>query len=574
MAEQTLRGLPASPGVAVGPVWPFPVDVRSPAARPVESVDEERRRLRAASDAAVADLEELLASGDERLTDDDLAIFEAHRMIVEDPELAQRVEREIAGGESAEAAWTSGIEAYVEILESLDNETLRARAADVRDVGRRVLRHLSGAPARLDQPGEPSIVVAEDLTPSDTIDLDPDRVLGFATQRGGPTSHASILARRMGVPAVVGLGKQLGGVAAGAQVILDGAEGTLVVAPDVATAEAARSRREHWLRARGAAAEMARAGTPRTRDEVAVEVAANVGSLADAEQAAASGADGIGLLRTEFLYMGRDTAPDEDELTGVLRRIIDAAGGGLVVVRTLDVGGDKPHPFLPMTEEANPFLGVRGIRLSRAHPTMLETQVAAVLRAAAGARLGIMFPMVATVDEVVWARGVVDEAASRLAPEHRPSELQVGIMVEVPSAALLADRLAPEMDFFSIGTNDLAQYTLAADRTNPAVAAMADGLHPAVLRLIGMVAAAGNRHGIWVGVCGELAADVAAVPLLIGLGVRELSVNPISVPEIKLEVTRWDSEEAASLAEQALALGSGDEVRELVAGHRGESGDG
>lgn len=569
MTERTLRGLPASPGVAIGPAWRYSRTSPEPEARPATSPDEEGRRLREAQAEAVTELERLAAGGDPRLGDEDRAIFEAHRLMIEDPDLSHRVEQRIAEGMSAETAWSTAVEDYAEVLGALDSEVLRERAADLRDVGHRVMRRLVGEPAGIDQPAEPSIVIAEGLTPSDTVELDPERVLGFATQGGGPTSHATILARRMGVPAVVGLGEALGEVEPGAEVVLDGTAGTVTLGADPETVRAAVGRRQQWLQGRSAAAEAAQRGPGRTRDGVTVEVAANVGGVTDAEEAARVGADGIGLLRTEFLYVGRDEAPDEEELVEAFGTIFRLAGEGLVVVRTLDLGGDKPLPYLSMGAEPNPFLGVRGIRLSRERPRLMKVQVRAMLRAAAGVRLGIMFPMVSTVEEARWAAAMVHQSVSGLPAEERPAQLQVGIMVEVPSAALLADRLSPLVDFFSLGTNDLAQYTLAADRTNPGVAGMADGLHPAVLSLIKSVADAGARHGIWTGVCGEVAAERAAVPILIGLGVRELSVNPVSVAEVKLELSRWDSGEAARLALRALGLGSGQEVRELVAEHRG-----
>lgn len=570
-AERLLAGLPASPGVAVGPAWLFaahdehdePVD-----AAPAGTPDEESASLSAARAQAAAELDALVSQGDARLTQDDLSIFEAHRLIAEDPELTTLVEGRIATGESAASAWQAAVDEYAGVLAGLDNSTLAERAVDVRDVGRRVLRILTGATSGIEHPDIPSILVADDLMPSDTIDLDGSIVLGFATKGGGPTSHATILARRLGVPAVVAVGDALADVVAEASLVLDGSAGTLTLDPSEATVAAATDRRAAWLSARDAARQAAAGGVASTTDGRHIEVAANVGGIEDAKEAVESGADGIGLLRTEFLYLGRASAPSEEELTETFRTIIDLMGDGLVVARTLDVGGDKPIPYIHAAHEDNPFLGVRGIRLSREEPEILAVQLRSLLRAAAGKRLAIMFPMVATIDDVEWGRQQVDSAAASLHADDQPAELQVGIMVEVPSAALLAGRLAPLVDFFSIGTNDLVQYTFAADRTSSAVAGIGDALDPAVLKLIAMVCEAARAEGRWVGVCGESASDLDAVPVFVGLGVTELSAHPIAVPEVKVEVTRWAATATEDLASRALGLPDAAAVRALVARER------
>jgi phosphoenolpyruvate-protein phosphotransferase len=409
------------------------------------------------------------------------------------------------------------------------------------------------------------IVVADDLLPSETVRLDPQRVLAFVTEGGGPTAHAAILARRLGVPAVVAVGSALRAVPDGATLLVDGEAGWVEIEPAPEVIRQAQARQARW-QAERAQAEAAAHEPALTRDGVRIEVAANVGSLEDAREAFRRGADAIGLLRTEFLYLERTAAPTEEEEVAAYRALLEAMGGKPVVVRTLDVGGDKPLPYLPMPSEPNPFLGVRGVRLSRQHPDLLRRQLRALLRAGAGFPLRIMFPMVSTVEEIRWLRALLDEVRAALAREGvpLPEDLQVGMMVEVPAAALLAEHFRPWVDFFSIGTNDLTQYVLAADRTNPAVAGMADGLHPAVLRLIRQVTAAAEGTGKWVGVCGELAGDLQAVPVLIGLGVRELSVNPVRVPEVKAAVRRWSLQEAQALAEAALAQEDAPAVRRLV----------
>ncbi|WP_448605324.1 phosphoenolpyruvate--protein phosphotransferase [Thermoflexus hugenholtzii] len=563
--SRRLQGLPASPGVALGPAWWFRRAKRGPLRARGEDPAVERARLEAARQQAAAELAALQEANRDRLPPEELAIFEAQTLMLQDPELLAQVEAALAEGASAEAAWSQAVEAFAARLAALPDPYFQARAADVRDVGNRVLRHLMGAPEEPTMPAHPVIVVADDLLPSETVHLDPQRVLAFVTEGGGPTAHAAILARRLGIPAVVAVGSALRAVPDGATLLVDGEAGWVEIEPAPEVIRQAQARQARW-QAERAQAEAAAHEPALTRDGVRIEVAANVGSLEDAREAFRRGADAIGLLRTEFLYLERAVAPTEEEEVAAYRALLEAMGGKPVVVRTLDVGGDKPLPYLPMPSEPNPFLGVRGVRLSRQHPDLLRQQLRALLRAGAGFPLRIMFPMVSTVEEIRWLRALLDEVRAALAREGvpLPEDLQVGMMVEVPAAALLAEHFQPWVDFFSIGTNDLTQYVLAADRTNPAVAGMADGLHPAVLRLIRQVTAAAEGTGKWVGVCGELAGDLQAVPVLIGLGVRELSVNPVRVPEVKAAVRRWSLQEAQALAEAALAQEDAPAVRRLV----------
>ncbi|HEV2281485.1 MAG TPA: phosphoenolpyruvate--protein phosphotransferase [bacterium] len=565
MTGPRLTGLPASPGIAAGPAWRYERRRVEIVRHTGDNPGAEQQHLESAVAAAAAELDAVIDAQQARLTKGVAAIFEAQRLMLADPGLLARTRQAIAGGASAEAAWRASIEHTAAALEALPGPVFRARAADVRDVGERVLRRLLGIAEQAVSPDAPVVVVAEDLTPSDTVGLTAGRVLGLCTSGGGPTSHVAILARRLGVPAVVGLGAGLTAVANGVTLLVDGTNGVVVVEPDraaMAEADAARS----VARAAEAAAEAGADAPAVTRDGVRIEVAANVGGVADAEAAARARADGIGLLRTEFLYLDRKTAPDEQEQVAAYRAIIDAVPGKSVVVRTLDVGGDKPLPYIPLPPESNPFLGLRGVRVARRHPELLRRQLRAILRAGSGRAIRIMFPMISTVEEMRALREVVDDVRRQLAREDHQgcADLQVGMMVEVPSAALLAERFAPWVDFFSIGTNDLAQYTMAADRTNSAVAALADGLEPGVLRLIRMTAEAGAAAGKWVGVCGELAGDAAAVPVLIGLGVVELSMNPPAIPAIKAEVRRWTMKDAQETARRALALESARAVRALL----------
>ncbi|MGO9293141.1 MAG: phosphoenolpyruvate--protein phosphotransferase [Streptosporangiaceae bacterium] len=557
-----LTGLAASAGLAAGParhlrqqVPPVP---RDPAADPAaelarldEAVAAVRREVTAARDAVAGRTH----GGYEA------EIFEAHLLFLQDEALLGPARKLIAGGRNAADAWDCALAAVLADWQGLADEYQRARAADVQAIRSQVLGHLLGAP-RAAVTGS-GVLVAEDLTPAQTAGLDPAVVRGIATAHGGPTAHAAILARALGIPAVVGLGAALLAVPEGTTLLLDGERGTAQVAPspdDVTAAEqAARRRAAAGDQARQRAAEPAV-----TADGMTVEVAANAGSADDVRQAVAAGADGIGLLRTEFVFLGSADMPTEREQEAVYREIAQVLAGRPLIVRTLDVGADKPLAYLPRDPEPNPALGERGIRLGLARPELLLPQIRAVALVAADYPVKLMFPMVATRTEVDAALALVAQATAGLPGEG--AGLEVGIMVEVPAAALSAPALADSVSFFSVGTNDLAQYTLAADRAAAAaaVAGLADALHPAVLALIGQAAAAATAAGRWTGVCGEVAADPLAVPVLLGLGVRELSVSARSVPAVKQAVRGVRLDAARELAAQAVRLPSAAAVRDLV----------
>ncbi len=488
----------------------------------------------------------------------DSAIFDAHLLFLQDEALLEPARRLIGEGRNAADAWDSAVACVLTAWRGLVDEYQRARAADLESVRDQVLGHLLGTPrAAVLGPG---VLIADDLTPAQTAGLDPAVVSGIATASGGPTAHAAILARALGIPAVVGLGPALLAVPEGTPLLLDGERGTALVAPPpdavAAVAQNAGRRRAAAGRARQRAA-----GPAHTGDGTVVEVAANAGSVQDARLAVAAGADGIGLLRTEFVFLGSAAMPTEDEQEAVYREIAQILAGRPLIIRTLDVGADKPLAYLPRDPEPNPALGQRGIRLGLARPDLLLPQIRAVQRVAADYPVKLMFPMVATAAELDAALALVAQAAASQAGAAAPD---VGIMVEVPSAALAAAALAGSVSFFSVGTNDLAQYTLAADRAAAAVAGLADALHPAVLALIGQAAAAGAAAGRWTGVCGEVAADPLAVPVLLGLGVRELSVSARSVPAVKQAVRAVHMEAARELAAQAVRLPSAAAVRDLV----------
>lgn len=561
-----LKGIPAAPGLAAGPPFVLEEERLEAPRREGQDPAAEQARLNEAVRAIQASLEALRERIESEASSQEAAIFEAHAMMLLDPALHGRARKAMEGGLNAEAAWMEAVEFFADQLAALPDPTLSARAADVRDVGRRVLRMLLGlGEAATPKLAEPSVILARDLAPSQTAGMERGKVLAFCTAEGGPTSHTAILARALGLPAVVGLGPAILQGPFGRQILVDGDTGEVTFCPDDDACQSFEVRMQGAHRR--ALEERQAAGQPVvTSDGRAIEIVANVGSPEDAAGAVEFGAEGIGLLRTEFLYLDRRTAPGEDEQVEAYRRILEPMGGRPVVARTLDVGGDKPLPYLDLGHEANPFLGWRGLRMCLERPEVFLVQLRALLRAGAGHDLRIMFPMVATLEEVQRARAMLDQARQQLRQDglEAAESPQVGIMVEVPSAAVLADRLAPHVDFFSIGTNDLTQYTLAAERTNDRVAHLTDALHPSVLRLIRQVVEAAHAHGRWAGVCGELAGDPAGAVVLLGLGIDELSMAAPLIPRVKSVLRRWSAAGARRLAEQALDQDSAAAVRALV----------
>jgi multiphosphoryl transfer protein len=554
-----LIGVSASPGLAVGKVFRLrreEIQVEEEGGDP----HKERRRLDDALDMAKVQLEALQAQLHGQADPAKAAIFAAHQELLEDPDMMDIAESAIAKGKSAAFAWQRAYTTHAERLAQLRNALLAGRANDLRDVGRRVLGIITGQP--VEEPALPpeTILIAEELTPSDTANLDRTRVLGFCTVGGGATSHVAIIARALDIPAMAGIEPRALDIEDGTPVILDGTRGTLRLDPDPQEIGRIKALKEKSAAKREA--DLAAADQPAvTGDGHRVEVVANIGGEEDARKAVEMGAEGVGLLRSEFLYLERSTAPTEDEQYQIYDDISAALDGRRMIIRTLDVGGDKPLPYMPLPREENPFLGVRGIRIALDRPEILRTQVRAILRVAKTRRLGIMFPMISTLDEIRSVKGVLDEERDKLG---RRDSIEVGIMVEVPSTAVMAAQFAKEVDFFSIGTNDLTQYTLAMDRGHPALASKADGMNPAVLRLIAQTIEGAHANGKWVGVCGGIAGDLQAVPILVGLGVDELSVSVPSVPAVKAEVRRRTLEECKALAQQALAQDTAADVRELV----------
>ena len=563
--------VPASPGIAVGPAQRW----RSsrPAGTYASSDDPatEWQRLESARASVREAVQRTRSRTAAVVGEQEAGVFDAHLLLLDDDEVLGGSRRRIDAGEPAAQAWLSSVAAVEEAFAQLADPYLRQRAEDVRAVGEQVRDALlardgagqerAGADGRgPGAGGAPVVLLAADLTPAEAAALDPARVAGLVLAEGSPTSHAAILVRGLGIPAVVGAGHAVLDTADGALVALDGATGELAVGADADVLARLRERADQLEGAARTAA--GRSAEPaRTSDGVLVHVAANVGSLEDARLAAQHGADGAGLVRTEFLFLGRDRAPDVEEQEAVYRSLAEALGGRRMTLRTLDVGGDKPLAYVAVPAEANPFLGLRGLRLSLAVPGLLADQLLAVVRLARETPVSVMFPMVSTVDELLAARCELDAAVARVGGG-TPSGLRVGMMVEVPAAALKTPAFARHVDFFSVGTNDLTQYALAAERGNPGVAALSDAFDPGVLRLVAAVCAgAGSAE---VAVCGELAADPAAAGLLLGLGVRELSVAPRAVPLVKQAVREVATPSAAQRAAQALSAPDAAGVRALL----------
>jgi phosphocarrier protein FPr len=554
--------LPASPGIGVGPAWLLNPSVEVPAEPPGDPAVQ-WRRLREALAAVRREIQRLRTRAVREIGDADAAIFDAHLLLLDDTALLDEA-RSRLDREGAAPAWAAAVAQAEGQFEALSDPYLRARAADVRAVGDQVLRALLGVrelSGGLSGMPPSAVVVAPDLTPAQAAQLDPERIAAVVMAFGSPTAHSAILARARGIPALVAAGERVLELPAGTVLAVDGGRGELVIDPtsEVRAEFAARAERE----AARAGEALARAGEPAvTRDGVTVVVAANVGSLDDARTAAAGGAEGAGLVRSEFLFLHRAAAPDVEEQEKAYLAIAEAMHGNRITLRTLDVGGDKPLDYVPMPAEANPFLGVRGLRLLLARPQLFRDQLVAIVRVARRTPVSVMFPMVSAVSELLEARAVLDDVVRREGGSW-PSGLEVGIMVEVPAAALKARAFAPHVDFLSIGTNDLTQYTLAAERGNDATAALGDPLDPAVLHLVAATCAAAGPDTL-VAVCGELAADERAVGVLVGLGVRELSVSPLAVPAVKQAVRDVDVASARELAIRALEVEGPDAVRQLL----------
>lgn len=565
MSERTLNGVGATPLSGIGTVvWYRPdADLELPELPSLKAVDTDtqQERFENTRDQARNELETERDRAAERVGTDEAAVFDAHIQFLDDPQITGSVTDAIDEGLPAEHAVHEAFVDPIEQFEGMEGR-MAERADDLRDVRDRLIRILMDAD-RIDLGGLPagSVVFADRLTPSDTAQLDPDAVRGFATVTGGRTSHAAIFARSLALPAVVGVGDDLTEIEEGTEVVIDGDAGEVIVDPSETTRERAAQTTQAEIRSEQVS----------TADGKAIEVAANVGGPLEVEGAMERGADGIGLYRTEFLFLDRDEPPDEDEQYEVYREALAAFPEDRVVVRTLDIGGDKPIPYLDLPDEENPFLGERGIRRSLGpDANLFETQLRALLRAAGEeeGRLAIMFPLVGTVEEFDAAREQVEEVTRDLEDEGQPSgDPEIGLMIETPATAFLADAFADRADFLSIGTNDLTQYVMAADRGNEHVANLHDPRQPAVLRAISRTVEAAKGTEAWVGMCGEMAGDPDLTELLVGLGLDELSMSAITVPNVKDRIVETDTESARDLAERALKTERKDKVDGLLTTH-------
>ncbi|KJE29221.1 phosphoenolpyruvate-protein phosphotransferase [Geobacillus kaustophilus] len=565
--EKMIQGIAASSGIAIAKAYRLETPHLEAEKRTVADVEAEIARLEAAVAKAKEELEAIKQHALEKLGEDKAAIFAAHLLVLDDPELLTPIKEKIKTEQvNAEYALHETASFFISMFEGMDNEYMKERAADIRDVTKRVLAHLLGV--TISNPSlisEEVVIIAEDLTPSDTAQLNRQYVKGFATDIGGRTSHSAIMARSLEIPAVVGTKAITAEVQNGDIVIVDGLDGQVVVNPSPELLARYEEKRARYEAQKAEWAKLVDQPTV-TADGVHVELAANIGTPDDVKGALANGAEGIGLYRTEFLYMGRSELPTEDEQFAAYKTVVEKMDGKPVVVRTLDIGGDKELPYLQLPKEMNPFLGFRAIRLCLEMQDMFRTQLRALLRASVYGNLKIMFPMIATLDEFRQAKAILLEEKEALLRQGVAvaDGIEVGMMVEIPAAAVMADQFAKEVDFFSIGTNDLIQYTMAADRMNERVAYLYQPYNPAILRLISHVIDAAHREGKWVGMCGEMAGDPIAIPILLALGLDEFSMSATSILPARAQLKQLSKEEAARIKETVLSLGTAEEVVSFV----------
>ncbi|MGR7909561.1 phosphoenolpyruvate--protein phosphotransferase [Lysinibacillus capsici] len=562
-----LTGIAASDGIAIAKAYRFVQPDLTFSKTTVHDIEAEQKRLAAALAKAEQELIVIRQQTLEKFSAEEAAIFEAHLLVVHDPELIGPINQKIADeAVNAEYALHEVTSMFVALFEGMDDEYMSARASDIKDVTNRILAHLLGVhipnPSNIN---EQVIIVANDLTPSETAQLDRNYVLGFITDIGGRTSHSAIMARSLEIPAVVGAGVATTTIQDGDTIIVDGLTGQVLVNP---SADVIADYQEKAQKYRVQQAEWSTLVNEQTvsKDGVHVELAANIGSPNDLDGVLRHGAEGIGLYRTEFLYMGRENLPSEEEQFTAYKTVLEGMKGKPVVIRTLDIGGDKHLPYLPLQEEMNPFLGHRAIRLCLDQQELFRTQLRALLRASVYGNLKIMFPMIATIQEFRAAKAILLEEKEKLIAGGIAvgSSIEVGMMVEIPSTAVMADIFAKEVDFFSIGTNDLIQYTMAADRMNEKVSYLYQPYNPAILRLIQMVIKAAHQEQKWVGMCGEMAGDEHAVPLLLGLGLDEFSMSATSILKTRALLKQLSVPEMQTLATEALQLATAEEVLEKV----------
>ena len=565
--SEIMKGIAASDGVAIAKAYMLIEPDLSFSETTTNDTEAEVLKFNEALKNSKIELTKIRNNAEEQLGPDKAAIFDAHLLVLDDPELIQPIEAKICDEKaSAPHALTEVTQNFIMIFESMDNEYMKERAADIRDVSKRVLAHILGVelpnPSIID---ESVVIVGHDLTPSDTAQLNKQYVQGFVTNIGGRTSHSAIMSRSLEIPAVVGTKTITSNVKQGDMMIVDGLTGDVIVNPTDDELKAYQHKRQSFFADREELKKL-RDEASKTLDGQHVELAANIGTPNDLEGVKDNGAEGIGLYRTEFLYMGRDNMPTEDEQFEAYKKVLEEMNGKRVVVRTLDIGGDKELPYLNLPEEMNPFLGYRAIRLCLDQPDIFRPQLRALLRASTYGKLNIMFPMVATVQEFRDAKALLLEEKANLENEGVTvsDDIELGIMVEIPSTATLADVFAKEVDFFSIGTNDLIQYTMAADRMSERVSYLYQPYNPAILRLVKQVIEASHKEGKWTGMCGEMAGDETAIPLLLGLGLDEFSMSATSILKARRQIKQLSQTEMQQLADKAIQCATVDEVVSLV----------
>lgn len=566
--SKLIKGIAASDGVAIAKAYLLvEPDLTFDKNEKVTDVEGEVAKFNSAIEASKVELTKIRNNAEVQLGADKAAIFDAHLLVLDDPELIQPIQDKIKNeNANAATALTDVTTQFVTIFESMDNEYMKERAADIRDVSKRVLSHILGVelpnPSMID---ESVVIVGNDLTPSDTAQLNKEFVQGFATNIGGRTSHSAIMSRSLEIPAIVGTKSITQEVKQGDMIIVDGLNGDVIVNPTEDELIAYQDKRERYFADKKELQKLRDADTV-TVDGVHAELAANIGTPNDLPGVIKNGAQGIGLYRTEFLYMGRDQMPTEEEQFEAYKEVLEAMGGKRVVVRTLDIGGDKELSYLNLPEEMNPFLGYRAIRLCLAQQDIFRPQLRALLRASVYGKLNIMFPMVATINEFREAKAILLEEKENLKNEGHDisDDIELGIMVEIPATAALADVFAKEVDFFSIGTNDLIQYTLAADRMSERVSYLYQPYNPSILRLVKQVIEASHKEGKWTGMCGEMAGDETAIPLLLGLGLDEFSMSATSILKARRQINGLSKNEMTELANRAVDCATQEEVIELV----------
>lgn len=566
--SKLIKGIAASDGVAIAKAYLLvEPDLTFDKNEKVTDVEGEVAKFNSAIEASKVELNKIRNNAEVQLGADKAAIFDAHLLVLDDPELIQPIQDKIKNeNANAATALTDVTTQFVTIFESMDNEYMKERAADIRDVSKRVLSHILGVelpnPSMID---ESVVIVGNDLTPSDTAQLNKEFVQGFATNIGGRTSHSAIMSRSLEIPAIVGTKSITQEVKQGDMIIVDGLNGDVIVNPTEDELIAYQDKRERYFADKKELQKLRDADTV-TVDGVHAELAANIGTPNDLPGVIENGAQGIGLYRTEFLYMGRDQMPTEEEQFEAYKEVLEAMGGKRVVVRTLDIGGDKELSYLNLPEEMNPFLGYRAIRLCLAQQDIFRPQLRALLRASVYGKLNIMFPMVATINEFREAKAILLEEKENLKNEGHDisDDIELGIMVEIPATAALADVFAKEVDFFSIGTNDLIQYTLAADRMSERVSYLYQPYNPSILRLVKQVIEASHKEGKWTGMCGEMAGDETAIPLLLGLGLDEFSMSATSILKARRQINGLSKNEMTELANRAVDCATQEEVIELV----------